>query len=401
MTAPVRWTDVERDDDAKVFCPSSHPLANPPRRGPAVPGHRRRRAKLEQCLCGKTAGTFRAGPIRLAKWPGFACSTWRLKRPGAAPQSAPRYEKDVIDGSFVVGSLVRPQVEEEPEIPEGEVAGVLDAADLIVTAAGPEDPEGDRTQTGDQALVEGLEAERGRRAGLERPLTISGSSRALAGLRSRKQGRGGAIVLLVGAVMAGCSSSRPPARPKVTPTSVTQTTKPSSSALYNWQRAESPSLALGGGSTSTLSSVVAPGPGGDWLIAGTQFTPTGGSVPTVWTSPNTVDWHKAALAWPAGTVAASADAATNWDGGQVVVGSAGTGANMRAAVWVSPRGGQRFQAVANNPAFDSPAAAVSPALAGAVMDDVTAGACWACSPPGRSPANRQCGIPPMLAIGRS
>jgi hypothetical protein len=33
---------------------------------------------------------------------------------------------------------VRPQVEEEPDIPEGEVATVLDAADLIVTAAGPE-----------------------------------------------------------------------------------------------------------------------------------------------------------------------------------------------------------------------------------------------------------------------
>jgi hypothetical protein len=119
---------------------------------------------------------------------------------------------------------------------------------------------------------------------------------------------------------------------------------------------------------------VAPGPGGDWLIAGTQFTPTGSSVPTVWTSPNAVSWQKTALGSPAGTVSAAADAATNWDGGQVVVGSAGTGANMRAAVWVSPRGGRPFQAVANTPAFDSPAGAVTSAQSGAVMDDVTAGA---------------------------
>jgi hypothetical protein len=58
--------------------------------------------------------------------------------PWRCPANCPRYEKDIIDGTFVVGSLVRPHVEEEPDIPEGEVATVLDAADLIVTAAGPE-----------------------------------------------------------------------------------------------------------------------------------------------------------------------------------------------------------------------------------------------------------------------
>jgi hypothetical protein len=58
--------------------------------------------------------------------------------PWRCPANCRRYEKDIIDGSFVVGSLMRPQVEEEPDIPEGEVATVLDAADLIVTAAGPE-----------------------------------------------------------------------------------------------------------------------------------------------------------------------------------------------------------------------------------------------------------------------
>jgi hypothetical protein len=58
--------------------------------------------------------------------------------PWRCPSSCPRYQRDIIDGSFVVGSLARPRVEEEPPLPAGEVADVLDAADLIVTAAGPE-----------------------------------------------------------------------------------------------------------------------------------------------------------------------------------------------------------------------------------------------------------------------
>jgi hypothetical protein len=58
--------------------------------------------------------------------------------PWRCPDDCPRYEKDIIDGSFVVGSLTRPRVEEEPPIPPGELGGVLDAAELIVTAAGPE-----------------------------------------------------------------------------------------------------------------------------------------------------------------------------------------------------------------------------------------------------------------------
>ena len=49
--------------------------------------------------------------------------------PWRCPTNCPRDERDIIDGTFVVGSLVRPaQVEQEPDIPEGEVAGVLDAA---------------------------------------------------------------------------------------------------------------------------------------------------------------------------------------------------------------------------------------------------------------------------------
>jgi len=58
--------------------------------------------------------------------------------PWRCPDQCPRYQRDIIDGTFVVGTLGRPPVEEEPEEPRGEVASVLDAADLIVTTAGPQ-----------------------------------------------------------------------------------------------------------------------------------------------------------------------------------------------------------------------------------------------------------------------
>ena len=58
--------------------------------------------------------------------------------PWRCPADCPRYQRDIIDGTFVVGTLTRPRVEREPDLPEGEVASILDAADLIVTAAGPE-----------------------------------------------------------------------------------------------------------------------------------------------------------------------------------------------------------------------------------------------------------------------
>jgi hypothetical protein len=58
--------------------------------------------------------------------------------PWRCPDNCPRYQPDIIDGSFVVGSLVRPHVEAEPEEPAGDIAALLDAADAVVTAAGPE-----------------------------------------------------------------------------------------------------------------------------------------------------------------------------------------------------------------------------------------------------------------------
>jgi hypothetical protein len=58
--------------------------------------------------------------------------------PWRCPEDCDRYERDIIDATFVTGSLVRPPVEEEPDEPAEEVATVLDEADSIVTAAGPE-----------------------------------------------------------------------------------------------------------------------------------------------------------------------------------------------------------------------------------------------------------------------
>ncbi len=227
--------------------------------------------------------------------------------------------------------------------------------------------------------MEGLEAEVGWRAGLERPLTILNSSRGMTAVRSHRFATGGAAPLLAGAVLAGvvlagCSSGPSPHASKVTSSSVTPTTKPSTSSLYNWQRDQGASLDLGGGSTSSLSSVVAPALGGGWLIAGAQYGAGGSSLATVWTSPDAATWTKAALATPPGAGATAADAATNWGSRQVVVGSAGTGDARRAAVWVSARAGQVFEPVADSAAFEPLTPASEPGQGGAAMDAVTAGA---------------------------
>ncbi len=58
--------------------------------------------------------------------------------PWRCPENCASYERDIIDGSFVQGSLVRPPVEDEPDDPPEDIARLLDEADAIVTAAGPE-----------------------------------------------------------------------------------------------------------------------------------------------------------------------------------------------------------------------------------------------------------------------
>jgi hypothetical protein len=57
--------------------------------------------------------------------------------PWRCPDNCPKYEQDIIDATFVTGSLVRPPVEAEPDEPAGDVSALLDEADAIVTEAGP------------------------------------------------------------------------------------------------------------------------------------------------------------------------------------------------------------------------------------------------------------------------
>lgn len=58
--------------------------------------------------------------------------------PWRCPENCERYQPDIIDGSFVIGTLNRPAVEEEPDEPGEDVAAILENASSIVTAAGPE-----------------------------------------------------------------------------------------------------------------------------------------------------------------------------------------------------------------------------------------------------------------------
>lgn len=58
--------------------------------------------------------------------------------PWRCPENCDRYQRDIIDGSFVVGSLRRPDVEAEPDEPGDDISSLLDEASSIVTAAGPE-----------------------------------------------------------------------------------------------------------------------------------------------------------------------------------------------------------------------------------------------------------------------
>ena len=92
----------------------------------------------------------------------------------------------------------------------------------------------------------------------------------------------------------------------------------------------------------------------------------------MWTSPNATRWSKTALPTPTGEGSAAANAATDWGSREVVVGSAGTGPSMRAAVWVSENPGQPFLPIPDNPVFDAPTSGSD--QGGAVMDTVAAGA---------------------------
>jgi hypothetical protein len=54
--------------------------------------------------------------------------------PWRCPANCPRYAKGLTGPSGAAGVIGRPDVETEPDAPEGDVASVLEAAELIVTA---------------------------------------------------------------------------------------------------------------------------------------------------------------------------------------------------------------------------------------------------------------------------
>lgn len=118
--------------------PLPHPAAPQQNRGRTGARHIRGRAKLGTMTMREDCRHFQSRTYTTGEVARFCVLNLAPEAPWRCPSNCPRYQKDVIDGSFVVGSLARPQVEQEPDMPEGEVASVLDAADLIVTAAGPE-----------------------------------------------------------------------------------------------------------------------------------------------------------------------------------------------------------------------------------------------------------------------
>jgi hypothetical protein len=58
--------------------------------------------------------------------------------PWRCPEGCPSYERRLADAGWVHGSLVEPAIEDEPEVPGGEVAEVLGNAEEIVNQVAPE-----------------------------------------------------------------------------------------------------------------------------------------------------------------------------------------------------------------------------------------------------------------------
>jgi hypothetical protein len=58
--------------------------------------------------------------------------------PWRCPADCSRYQPDLMESGFVVGSLVRPPVEDEPDEPPADIAALLDNAEDIVNAVAPD-----------------------------------------------------------------------------------------------------------------------------------------------------------------------------------------------------------------------------------------------------------------------
>jgi len=57
--------------------------------------------------------------------------------PWRCPENCPSFQPRLADAGWVHGSLVEPPIEDEPEVPGGDVAAVLDSAEDIVNEVAP------------------------------------------------------------------------------------------------------------------------------------------------------------------------------------------------------------------------------------------------------------------------
>jgi hypothetical protein len=58
--------------------------------------------------------------------------------PWRCPDNCPSYERRLADAGWVHGSLVEPPIEDEPDVPGGEVAAILGSAEDIVNEVAPD-----------------------------------------------------------------------------------------------------------------------------------------------------------------------------------------------------------------------------------------------------------------------
>jgi hypothetical protein len=97
--------------------------------------------------------------------------------------------------------------------------------------------------------------------------------------------------------------------------------------------------------------VLPPSAGQPWLIAGTQTDIHGEPTATVWNSVNGSVWEAVTL--PSAGAPSEAGSAAEYRNETIVVGSVGTDASRRAAVWVSSEPGGTWQLVAVEPSAGS------------------------------------------------
>ena len=269
--------------------------------------------------------------------------------PWRCPDNCDRYQPDLIDGSFVVGSLVRPPVESEPDEPEDSVSTLLDEANSIVTAAGPEiaggGPKVIRRRRYWWGRMGGAATAHGWAFGLEQALTtrrvagtprLPGSSPPPRPLSSR---------------MASARRLLRPKPPFELPYHLSLP-RPNPATDDDLCPLPTPWTRHLESRTHSPNSVAAPGPrcqrcwprGPQELDSrGHRIAASGTTTATVWTSPDGRSWTAAALsdldtsagASPGIASSTAADAASQWRDTTVIVGSLTTPSGTRAAAWVS------------------------------------------------------------------